>query len=301
MSAPKIKLNNGYEMPIFGLGTYKAAKSGEAQRAAQDAIDAGYRHFDCAYIYSNEKEIGEGIKAKIADGTVKREDLFITSKLWCTYHEPEKVVKYCKKSVDNLGLGYLDLYLIHWPFSFKDSDNSYNNVDYVDTWKSMEECVKLGLTRSIGISNFNSAQVDRLVKNCTIKPVVNQVEVNTSINQKRLIQFCKDRNIAVVAYTPLGSIDTTRPGVTIPKIVQELSEKYNKTPAQIVLRYLVQLGVTPIPKSVTKSRIISNIQVFDFELNNEEVEKLDALNKNKRFVSFDSAKGHKEYPFNLDF
>ncbi|XP_026480489.1 aldose reductase-like [Ctenocephalides felis] len=272
MLVPNITLNNGQKMPNFGLGTYKA-KDGEAQRAAQDAIDAGYRHFDCAYYYQNEKEIGEGIKAKIDEGVVKREDLFITSKLWCTFNEPENVLKYCKQSVDSIGLGYLDLYLIHWPFSFKASDGSYADVDFVDTWKSMEECLKQGLTRSIGISNFNSIQVERLLQHCTIKPVVNEVEVNTSINQRRLIKFCNDRGIAIVGYTPLGKhkvlmkyiIMRNQPGVNgVPSIVQELAEKYNKTPAQIILRYLIQLGVTPIPKSVTKSRIASNIQVFDF-------------------------------------
>ncbi|XP_026478786.1 1,5-anhydro-D-fructose reductase-like [Ctenocephalides felis] len=323
MLVPNITLNNGQKMPNFGLGTYKA-KDGEAQRAAQDAIDAGYRHFDCAYYYQNEKEIGEGIKAKIDEGVVKREDLFITSKLWCTFNEPENVLKYCKQSVDSIGLGYLDLYLIHWPFSFKAiiyipyfiynylhfhlyfslqaSDGSYADVDFVDTWKSMEECSKQGLTRSIGISNFNSKQVERLLQHCTIKPVVNEVEVNTSINQRRLIKFCNDRGIAIVGYTPLGSIDTNRPGVNgVPQIVQELAEKYSKSPAQIILRYLVQLGVTPIPKSVTKSRIVSNIQVFDFELSDEDVEKMDSLNKNERYITFESAKGHKEYPFNIDF
>lgn len=154
-------------------------------QAVKDAIDVGYRHIDCAMLYGNEKEIGEAIREKINDGTVKREDLFIVTKLWNTFHEKEQVVPTCKKSLENFGLDYIDLYLIHWPVAlkligpfnirlpFKDA-HGYD-YDYVDTWKGMEECVRLGLTKSIGLSNFNSQQVQRVLDAATIKPVMNQV------------------------------------------------------------------------------------------------------------------------------
>lgn len=151
----------------------------------KDAIDIGYRHIDCAHVYGNEKEVGEALKAKISEGVVKRQDLFITSKLWCTYHTADLVEHAIRQSLNNLGLEYLDLYLIHWPIAYKEGDELFpknpdgspllSNTDYLDTWKGMEAVMKKGLTKNIGISNFNSEQIERLLKNSTIKPVTNQV------------------------------------------------------------------------------------------------------------------------------
>lgn len=162
---------------------------GETGLATKYAIDSGYRHFDTAYLYGNEREVGQAIQEKIDEGVVKREDIFIVTKLWNTHHEPDKVEKACRTSCDNLGLGYIDLYLMHYPVAFKEREpfefwplnpngqHDHADVDYVDTWKAMEKLVGLGLVRSIGISNFNSQQVDRLLANCTIKPVTNQVNL----------------------------------------------------------------------------------------------------------------------------
>ena len=162
------------------------SKPGEVTSAVKDAIDIGYRHIDCAHVYGNEKEVGEAIKEKIAEGVVKREDLFITSKLWNTYHKTELVEKAIKITLKDLGLDYLDLYLIHWPFAYKDGPDNFpktpedlplidDTVDYLDTWKGMEAVFEKKLTKNIGVSNFNSEQIDRLLKNCKVKPVNNQV------------------------------------------------------------------------------------------------------------------------------
>nr|CAH7752802.1 unnamed protein product [Callosobruchus chinensis] len=218
---PKIKLNNGLEIPAFGLGTWKS-KPGEVEQAVKDAIDLGYRHIDCAYVYGNEKEVGAALKAKLNDGTVKREDLWVTSKLWNAFHRPDLVEKALKESLKNLQLDYLDLYLIHWPVAYK----------YVDTWKALEECVRKGLTKSIGLSNFNSKQIERVLSIATIKPVMDQVECHPYLNQKKLIEFCRSKNIAVTGYSPLED-----PQLLDDPKLKQLADKYKKTPAQILLRY----------------------------------------------------------------
>lgn len=295
-------------MPAFGLGTYQS-RPGEVENAVKEAINLGYRHIDTAYFYQNEKEIGEAIQAKIKDGTVKREDLFITTKLWNNFHKQESVVPICKKSLENLGLSYIDLYLVHWPFAFKEGDDLLprdengtlllSDTDYLETWKGMEECVQLGLTRSIGISNFNQEQITRLLNAAKILPVNNQVEVSININQTPLIEFCKKHNITVTGYSPLGQ-PGNRSGLPTsldhPKVI-ELSKKYNKTSAQIVLRYILQQGIAIIPKSVTPSRLKENINIFDFSLTNEEMASIATIATGQRVARFADAKQHKYYPF----
>ncbi|RZB40430.1 Aldo ket red domain containing protein [Asbolus verrucosus] len=309
-----LKLNNGHQIPIVGLGTYKSPP-GDVQRAVKDAIDCGYRHIDCAWFYENEVEVGEGIHEKFSDGTIKRDDIFITSKLWNNFHAKNKVVPMLKESLEKLKLDYVDLYLIHWPMGFKESSpllpinegaSAYSDVDYLETWEGMEECVNLGLAKSIGLSNFNSEQVDRVFKNCKIKPVINQVEVNPNINQKKLIEFCKKREIVVTAFCPLGRSNYAgRPGFPTPTIfdpkVVDIGKKYNKTAAQVVLNYLVSLGISVIPKSVTKSRIAENINIFDFQLSDEEIAYLNSCNKNQRCSPQTDYADHKYFPFNIEF
>nr|CAD7259979.1 unnamed protein product [Timema shepardi] len=273
------------------------SKPGEVTQAVKDAIDAGYRHFDCAFAYGNEKEVGEALKVKLEEGVVKREDLFITSKLWNSFHRPDLVIPVLKKTLENLQLEYLDLYLVHWPMAFKEEGENmpkdaagniiFSEVDYVDTWKAMEDAVKQGLTRSIGISNFNSEQITRLLKTATIKPVTNQVECHPYLNQKKLIEFCRSKDIVVTGYSPLGSPDSPflKPGDPLllddPKL-KSLAKKYNKSPAQVVLRYSVQRGVVTIPKSVTKHRIQENLDIFDFELSKDDLAYLDSFDCNGR-------------------
>lgn len=312
---PTIKLNDGRNFPVLGLGTWKS-KPGEVEQAVKDAIDAGYRHIDGAFFYDNEPEVGKGVKAKIAEGVIRREDIFITSKLWNTFHRPDLVVDACRQSLKNFGLDYLDLYLIHWPMAYEeggelfptnpDGSVRYSDVDFVDTWKEMEKCVQLGLVKSIGVSNFNSKQLDRLLKSCTIRPTVNQVECHAYLNQRKLIDFCNARNIIITAYSPLGSPDRpwAKPGdpnlLEDPK-VKKIAQKYSKSPAQVILRYLIQNGTVPIPKSVSKQRIVENIQIFDFELTSADMNVIDTFDCNGRLIPQLDGKDHPEYPFNIDF
>ncbi|KAK3857329.1 hypothetical protein Pcinc_036258 [Petrolisthes cinctipes] len=313
--APSVTLNNGTKMPILGLGTWKS-KPGEVTQAVKDAIACGYRHLDCALVYGNEAEVGAAIKAKIEDGTVKREDLFITSKLWNTFHSKSLVVPTLKLSLTNLGLDYLDLYLIHWPMGYKeggenvptnaDGKIAYSDVDYFEAWQGLEDALSQGLVHSIGVSNFNKDQIERVLSSGKIVPVTNQIECHPYLNQKKLIDWCKTKNIYVTAYSPLGSPDRPWAKPEDPLLLEEpklvaLAEKYKKTPAQIAIRYQVQRDVIVVPKSVTKSRIESNLQVFDFELSSEDMKTLDSFDCNGRVLHLNWVKDHKYWPFNIEF
>ncbi|CAG9812629.1 unnamed protein product [Phaedon cochleariae] len=311
---PFVQFNDGETFPIFGLGTWKS-KPDQVCRAVQEAIDVGYRHIDCAAVYENEREVGAGIKAKLDDGTVKREELYITSKLWNTMHRPEKVEKAIKGSLEKLGLEYLDLYLIHWPFALKegcelfpvneDGSTAYGDINFVDTWKAMEEVHKNCLTKSIGISNFNKRQTECILENCSIKPVTNQIELHAYLNQKKLVEFLTGHDIIVTAYSPLGSADRPwakpdEPRLLMDPLLQKLSKKYQKTPAQILLRLSVECGYITIPKSVTKSRIEENFSIWDFSLYRTDVELLDGLNRDYRYCAYPDACTHKDHPFAKD-
>lgn len=309
---PTLRLNNGYEIPTLGLGTY-AGKG--IKEVIELSIDLGYRLVDTAFVYANEKEIGRGIAQKIEDGTVKREDLFVVTKLWNSRHKPEEVVPAMERSLSSLGLDYVDLYLMHWPFATKlITDDEYkifdnlveDDVPFEDTWKEMEKCVKLGHARSIGLSNFNSAQVDRILKIAEIKPVINQVECNPYLCQEKLKRFCHERDIVLMAYSPLYAPKregTADHGLNLfeEPTIRQIAAKYGKTAGQVILRYLTQCGVIPIPKSDNPERLTQNISIFDFTLTAEEFEKMRSLNKNARCTEFSQTKNFKEYPFNIEF
>ncbi|KAF7285423.1 hypothetical protein GWI33_010672 [Rhynchophorus ferrugineus] len=311
---PKIKFNNGQEFPVFGLGTWKS-KPGEVTQAVKDALDIGYRHIDCAHIYGNEAEVGAALSAKLGDGTVKREEIYVTSKLWNTMHRPDLVEPAIRTTLKNLNLQYLDLYLIHWPFALKedgelfpvteDGKAAFSDVDYLDTWKAMEALVKKGLTKSIGISNFNKKQVERLLANCSIPPATIQIEVHPYLNQQKLIDFCQSKNIVITAYSPLGSPDRpwAKPGdpqlLDDPKI-KAIANKYGKTPAQVVIRYGIQRNLIVIPKSVTKSRIQENFNIWDFQLSADDIAQLNTFDCNGRICPYDDAYDHKDHPFIRD-
>jgi len=313
---PTIALNNGLTMPILGLGTWQS-KPGEVAAAVKHAISVGYRAIDGAFVYGNEKEVGEGIRTKIEDGTVKREDLFVTSKLWNVFHSKDLVVPALKDTLELLGLDYIDLYLIHWPNGFAeglgelfpqdaDGKSKYSDVDYTDTWGGMEECVKLGLTKSIGVSNFNSKQVDRVLSVATIKPVNNQCECHPYLNQRKLIDYCKSKDITFTAYSPLGAPQRPWAKDDDERLLddaklKEVAQKHGKSPAQILIKYQLQRGCICIPKSVTPSRIEENFNIFDFELSPEDIAYIDTFNCNGRFLLLEWIKDHPHYPFTEEF
>ncbi|KAF3835645.1 hypothetical protein F7725_028203 [Dissostichus mawsoni] len=302
-------LNTGRKMPLIGLGTWKS-EPGKVKQAVIWALEAGYRHIDCASIYGNEEEIGEALQETFSPGkALRREDVFITSKLWNTRHHQEDVEPALLKTLKDLKLEYLDLYLIHWPNAFQrgdvpfprkeDGNMLYDDIDYKLTWAAMEKLVEKGLVRSIGLSNFNSRQIDDVLSVASIKPTVLQVEGHPYLAQVELLAHCRDRGLVMTAYSPLGSPDRAWKDPSEPVLLQEpvlasLAEKYKKSPAQIIL-------------SVTESRIKENIQVFEFTLEAEEMKNITALNKGWRYIvpmlqveekRVPRDAGHPHYPFN---
>uniref|UniRef100_UPI00398F194D 1,5-anhydro-D-fructose reductase n=1 Tax=Pristiophorus japonicus TaxID=55135 RepID=UPI00398F194D len=292
------------------------SEPGVVGEAVSAAIDAGYRHIDGAYSYQNETEVGAAVKRKIDEGVVTRENLFIVSKLWCTFHAPVDVKPSLMETLSALQLTYLDLYLIHFPVGFqkvlgelfpvRDNNMLVSEIDYVDTWKAMEALVDEGLVKSIGVSNFNVSQLQRLLSVARIIPAVNQVELHPYLTQPELVEFCSSRDITVTAFSPLGSPGRIQSKVNDsadPKdllkdpVVKVIAEKHRKSPAQVLLRFHVQRNIATIPKSVSPARIRENAEIFDFELMEEDLQSLLALNKNWRVCQLNMLQGHRFYPF----
>lgn len=300
-------------MPMLGIGTWQS-KPNEVRDAVDYAIDLGYRSIDTAYVYGNEAEIGETLTKKIKEGKIKREDIFITTKLWSTYHQPEKVMEGVKKSLERLQTKYIDLYLIHNPAHFKFIDESNNfpkdsndkvmleKVDIVQTWKELEKAVDQGLLKAIGLSNFNKKQIQNILDNSRIKPANLQVECHAYFMQKPLYDFCKKNDITFTAYGPLGSPQrqTIRPEDPVllqePKL-KEIATRLNKTPAQILNRFLIERGRVTIPKSVHRERIKENFDILDFKFSDADLKELDALDKNLRYFQFEFIQDSEDYPF----
>ncbi|XP_060808602.1 aldo-keto reductase AKR2E4-like [Amyelois transitella] len=302
-TAPRVPMNDGNSIPTLGLGTFlgfdesgqKEVKEKEVENQVTWALDAGYRLIDTASAYHTESQIGVAIKKS----SIPRENIFLVTKL--ASHEQRNVVESLRQSLSRLNMTYVDLYLIHTPVTFKEDFSSFDDIDYLDTWKGMEEAQRLGLTKSIGISNFNIDQIKRLLENCNVKPAVLQVEVNLNLAQDKLLDFCKSNGIVVMAYTPLGSLFDSSGKPPPPRhddtALVTIAEKYGKTTPQIVLRYLTQRGVIPIPKSVNKKRIEENINIFDFQLSAEDMEILAKFNADYRTVFPSFWQEHPYYPF----
>ena len=260
-------LHNGVKMPWFGIGVFKVEEGPELVHAVRAAIKNGYRSIDTAAIYGNEEGVGQGIREGIQEAGITREDLFVTSKVWNADLGYESTIQAYETSLKKLGLDYLDLYLIHWPVEGK----------YKEAWRALETLYKAGKIKAIGVSNFQTHHLEELMKDAEIKPMVNQVEYHPRLTQKEVQTFCQEHGIQLEAWSPLMQ------GLLLNnEVLTEIATKYNKSVAQVILRWDLQNGVVTIPKSTKEHRIIENANVFDFELTKEDMERIDDLNQNHR-------------------
>ncbi|MGG2094655.1 aldo/keto reductase [Bacillus sp. S13(2024)] len=263
----KTTLHNGVQMPWFGIGVFKVEEGPELVNAVKTAITHGYRSIDTAAIYGNEEGVGQGIREGIQQANISREDIFVTSKVWNADLGYESTIAAYETSLDKLGLEYLDLYLIHWPVEGK----------YKEAWRALETLYKEGRVKAIGVSNFQIHHLEDLMKDAEIKPMVNQVEYHPRLTQKELQAFCQEHNIQLEAWSPLMQGQLLNH-----EVLQEIANNYNKSVAQVILRWDLQNGVITIPKSTKEHRIVENADVFDFELKEEDMKRIDDLNEDHR-------------------
>jgi diketogulonate reductase-like aldo/keto reductase len=260
---PKVKLNTKYEVPIIGIGTWQATGD-QVVQAVKDALAAGYRHIDTAWFYHNEKEVGQGVHESIKAGVVKREDVFVTTKIWPTdqiSNDHPKSLKTIHHSLTQMNFTYIDLVLVHWP-----------QGNYSDVYKGLEDAYDQKLVRSIGVSNFHINEIETLMKTAKVKPAMNQIQIHPKMNQDELVDYCKKQDIAITGYSPLGQGSLINDHTLV-----DIGKKHNKTSAQVMIRWQIQRELVVIPKSVHKERIIENFNVFDFELTADEMKTIHDL------------------------
>lgn len=301
-----VKLNTGAEMPLAGFGVWKVDKETCAETIV-NAIKVGYRHFDCAADYGNCIQVGDGLKQAIDSGLVTRDELFITSKLWNTYHQPEVVEKALDRILDEMKLEYLDLFLMHFPLSFKfvpfevkypsnfgvGPTVELDDVPVIDTWRAMEKIYKGGKkVKAIGVSNFNGALLMELFKVCEVPPAALQIEHHPYLQQPQLVKFAQNKGIVITAYSSFGGssyleldnpLAKSSPSLLEHETIVNIAKKYNKTTAQVLLRWATQRQITVIPKSNNPDRLKQNLFFNDFDLSDEDFKQIGELDRNIRF------------------
>jgi alcohol dehydrogenase (NADP+) len=290
---------NGDTMPQFGLGTWKS-KPGEVYAAVREAIRIGYRHIDCAAIYMNEAEIGKAFQDAFAAGDVKREELWITSKLWNNAHAEDQVLSALRKTLADLQLEYLDMYLVHWPIAFK-SDvlgpkgaNDFiplTELPIIGTWRGMEAAHAAGLTRHIGVSNFSVKKLKALLAEAKVRPENNQVELHPLLAQNELLAYCKAEDIHLTAYSPLGSFDRSaalkgsdEPNLFDNPIIRDVAKKLGVSEAQVLIKWAMQRGTAVIPKSVNAERLKQNFEAQSVTLSDDDMQILAHVDRHYRFI-----------------
>ncbi|GAB3333285.1 aldo/keto reductase [Marivirga atlantica] len=306
---------NNDTIPALGLGTWKS-EEGKVYEAVLSALKAGYKHIDCALIYGNEKEIGNAFAKAFEDGIVKREELFVTSKLWNNAHKKADVRPALQQTLNDLQLDYLDLYLMHWPVALKpdvmfpkspDDFLSLEEAPLEETWAAMEEVQSDGLAKHIGVANFNESNLKTLMNKGKVVPEMNQIELHPCLAQEELVAFCKKNDILVTAYSPLGSKDRAdqmkkddEPNLFELDAVKEIANKHDKHPVEILLAWAINRGTITIPKSTDEAHIKSNLAAADIKLSDEEVKAIAQANKDYRFVdgSFWAMDGS---PYSMEF
>lgn len=291
----------GDKMPAIGLGTWKSAPK-EVENAIEIALNNGYRHIDCAATYGNEKEIGRAFSSVFSEGKVQRKDVWITSKLWNNAHKSEDVIPALKKTLSDLQLDVLDLYLMHWPVAFrsglegfpkKDQDYlSLEEVPIIETWKAMLEAKRQGLVKHIGVSNFSIKKLKDLATKTNEVPEMNQIELHPYLQQTEMLEYCKEQNIHLTAFSPLGSGDRIpsmkgpdEPSLLENKTIMRIAKKHNASPAQVIINWSVSRGTAVIPKSTNESRIKENLRSLEFTLDPTDLEEIGKLDKHFRYVN----------------
>lgn len=293
-------LSNGDQMPALGLGTWKS-EPGEVYKAIRTAISVGYKHFDCAYIYQNETEIGAALSDAIMTGEVNREELWITSKLWNTHHRKNDVKECLDMTLKALQLDYLDLYLIHWPVAhqkdviFPQEGSgliSLNKIPLEETWAGMEEVKEARLAKHIGVSNFSAKKIAQVNQSAAQKIEVNQVELHPMLQQKDLLDFCKKEQVVLTAYSPLGSRDRIpqmkaedEPDMFEIPAIKAIAENHNCSPAQVLIAWAVNRDTVVIPKSTNEARLKQNLEAANIKLSVEEMNQINQLDRHFRYVT----------------